>query len=316
MMGTGPFAVPTFESLLDSEHDVIALVTRPTPAARGRRKTPPNPMRDVGLASQFTILEPEDVNSEKARLQLSELKPDLLVVCDYGQILSNETLSIARLGGINLHGSLLPKYRGAAPVNWAIYNGDKKTGVTIIHMTPRLDGGPCLTKRELEIGPEESAIELEERLSLIGVGAVHEAIEMLTNWDGNAIIGELQDKTQATKARRLTKADGLVGWNRTAEQIKNQIRAFKPWPGTYTFLERESGAPLRLILDQVSIVEPPGEIEEAGYVLYCDGKKLFVATGRGALSIDQIQPTGKRVLKIDEFLRGYPVKVGEKFVQG
>ena len=313
MMGTGPFAVPTFESLLDSEHEVVGLVTRPTTRPRGRRKTPPNPMRDVGLERQLLMLEPADVNSDEARSQLSELRPDLLVVCDYGQILSNEMLSIARLGGINLHGSLLPKYRGAAPVNWAIFNGDKTTGVTVIHMTPRLDGGPCLTKREIEIGPEETAFELERRLSQIGVDAVNEAIEMLSGWDGTSVIGQLQDRAKATNARRLNKADGLVDWTCRAEQIKNQTRAFKPWPGTYTFLERADGEPLRLILDRVSRIDSAELNGEAGSVLYSDGKSLLVATGDGVLSIDQVQPTGKKVLKIDEFLRGYSVKVGDKF---
>src|SRR5690606_12869814 len=139
MMGTGPFAVQTFHWLLGSEHEVVALVTRPTPPPVGRRKSPANPMRDVGMEAELTILEPESINAPEATAELKRLAADLLVVCDYGQILSPEALSVTPLGGINLHASLLPKYRGSAPINWAIYRGEEVTGVSVIHMTPQLD---------------------------------------------------------------------------------------------------------------------------------------------------------------------------------
>ena len=145
LFGTGPFAVPSFETLIDSSHEVVALVTRPIANSGKRRKTAENPTRDLGVARDLPILDPIDINTQDSVDQLKSLNADLFVVCDYGQILSRDALGSAKLGGINLHGSLLPKYRGAAPIHWAIYNGDKETGVTIIHMTPRLDGGPCLT---------------------------------------------------------------------------------------------------------------------------------------------------------------------------
>ena len=168
LMGTGPFAVPSFQSLLHSRHQVVAVVTRPVPPARGRRKGPVNPVREMELNKHVPILDPPDVNAAAPRSQLAKFEADVLVVCDYGQILSVETLAVARLGGINLHGSLLPKYRGAAPVNWAIWHGEKETGVTVIHMTPRLDAGPCLAKQQTPIGPNEDAEQLEKPSSSQG----------------------------------------------------------------------------------------------------------------------------------------------------
>ena len=162
MMGTGPFAVPTLESLLDSSHEVVALVTRPSVAAqtRGKTKAPPNPMRELAESRGLPVLDPVNVNEDSFRPALIALRPELLVVCDYGQILSPAALSVAPLGGINLHGSLLPKYRGAAPVQWAIWRGEQETGVTVIHMTPRLDAGPNLAQLTTAIGPAETAAEL------------------------------------------------------------------------------------------------------------------------------------------------------------
>src|SRR5262245_45786141 len=146
VLGTGPFAAPMFESLLDSTHDVVALVTRPTPPPTARDKSPPNPMRQVAERRGLPVHAPLSINSDEGRELIEKLSPELLIVCDYGQILSPEILALAPLGGINLHASLLPKYRGAAPIQWALLNGERETGVTVIHMTPRLDGGPMLVQ--------------------------------------------------------------------------------------------------------------------------------------------------------------------------
>ena len=311
MMGTGPFAVPTFESLLDSQHDVAVLVTRPTPPVRSRAEAPRNPMREAAAARGIEVLSPADVNSEAARKQLASLRPALYVVCDYGQILSPETLSIPLLGGINLHGSLLPKYRGAAPVHWAILNGDRETGVTVIHMTPKLDGGPALTLRATPIGESETTAELEPRLALLGVEPVHEAIDMLAAWDRSSPIGTPQDPALACRAPRLKKADGAIDWSRSAVCIYNQFRALKPWPGTFIQWQRPNGPKLRLLLNDISIVERASpEGATPGSVLVSEGDNFQVATGDGILSLREIQPAGKRAMTIDEFLRGYPIPVG------
>ncbi len=312
MMGTGGFAVPTFSWLLDSGHEVPMLFTRPARTVHGRRKTPANPMRQLAEQHGVPVSAPESVNSGEPIAELAQLHADLLIVCDYGQILSPKALAVAPLGGINLHASVLPKYRGAAPINWAIYHGERETGVTVIHMTPRLDAGPCLISSRVAIGKTEDAVELECRLAEIGVQAVSEAITLLDSWDRESVLGTVQDASQATKAPRLKKADGVVDWTRSAEQISCQVRAFKPWPGTYTEWHGAGRQPLRLILEQAAVAETTHPTAEPGTVVDGPSGKLMVAAGSGTLELLQVQPAGKRVLSAAEFLRGYPLVAGER----
>lgn len=316
MMGTGGFAVPVFRWLLDSSHELPALITRPPKPVRGNRQPPRNPMREVAEAAGLSILMPESINDPQAQLQLKALNAELLIVCDYGQILSSSTLGLAPLGGINLHASLLPQYRGAAPINWAIYDGQQETGVTVIHMTAKLDAGPALVQHRTEIAPSENAIELEERLADLGVEAVAESLQVLESWDRNSLLGELQDPRAATRAPRLKKLDGRVDWSRTAQQIGDQVRAFTPWPGTYTHWLRGAGKAQRLLLGEVAVVSSTGpEVSlpqdgPPGHVVSTDGH-LCVATGDGVLSLLAIQPAGKRSMDVQTLLRGYPIRVGE-----
>lgn len=354
VLGTGPFGVPMLAWLLASPHPVRALVTRPTPLPTGREKGPVNPMRQLAESRNLPVFAPHSVNLPEGQALLADLAPDLLVVCDYGEILSAATLALAPLGGINLHASLLPKYRGAAPIQWALYHGEPETGVTVIHMTPRLDAGPILAVRRTPIGDEETHPELEARLAELGVEAVDEALRKLAAWDRVSPLGEPQDARLASRAPRLRKVHGEVDWSRTAEQIRNQVRAFKPWPGTYTFWHRTGHQPLRIVLDRVSVLglgvraaarvtgrpaeaapctpreesavqeQVQGTPEEKkgaatngfyepGEVVVSDGKQLIVATGEGALSILAVAPAGKRHMAIDEFLRGYRVREGDRF---
>jgi methionyl-tRNA formyltransferase len=313
MLGTGPFAVPTFRWLLDSGHEVPALVTRPPRAGRGGKVEPAGPMQQVAAERGLPVLAPESINSPQAHAALRELRPELLVVCDYGQILSSETLSLAPLGGINLHGSLLPKYRGAAPIQWAIYHGETETGVSVIHMTPRLDGGPIIAVRRTPIGPRETNEELEPRLAMLGVEAVREAIDLLARARPGEALGEPQDVSQATKAPRLSKTQGLVDWSRTDMQIVNQVRAFKPWPASYTHWIRATESP-RIILDEVSAADSTTpDTANPGEVVLVDKNRLLVATGLGLLSIDRVQPAGKKSMPVAEWLRGQTLKVGDRF---
>ena len=329
MFGTGPFAVPTFHSLLDSNHDVLALVTRPIQDAGKRRKTSENPTRDLGESQAIEIFDPPSANDEVFVAKLVSLSADLFVVCDYGQILSRKCLAAAKMGGINLHGSLLPKYRGAAPINWAIYNGETHTGITIIHMTPKLDGGPCLAQVTTEIGENETTEQIEPRLAELGVEAVHDSIKMLEQWDGSSPIGEIQDPRLATKAPRLKKSDGLIDWTKSAVQIANQIRAFQPWPGSFTNWHADYlKQPMRTIVHQAMVVgdsestehdsqnsEPePINLElPPGQVVACNKKRLWIQTGDGILSITQIQPAGKKPMPIADFLRGNQPAIGQQF---
>jgi methionyl-tRNA formyltransferase len=322
MFGTGPFAVPTFTRLLNAATDqIVAVVTRPIDDPGQRRKSSANPMRDAAEAhnlqclpeQSLPILAPVDANAAEFVNQLGALQPDLLVVCDFGQILSAECLATARLGGINLHGSLLPKYRGAAPIHWAIYHGEATTGVSVIHMTGKLDGGPILTRAATPIAPEETTETLEPRLAQLGVTPVLSAIELLRGWDGSTALGEPQDPAQATRARRLRKEDALLKWKRSAVQLANQVRAFQPWPGTYTQIQRASGEPLRLIVLRTVVVDsetPSGAVP--GEVVLVTPNSLSVATGRGLLALEQVQPAGKKPMPIAAFLRGNPIQAGDR----
>jgi methionyl-tRNA formyltransferase len=315
MMGTGPFAAPTFRALFDTPHAVLVLVTQPRRDVAREKSAPEPPMRALAHERGTPVLDPADINTADAREALARLSPDLFIVADYGQILSEETLAVARFGGINLHGSLLPKYRGAAPINWAIYHGDAETGVTVIHMTPRVDAGPTLAQAHVQIGAEEDAVELEHRLAELGAPLVARSIGELAAGRRAALP---QDSAQASPARRLRKTDGIIDWSRSAVEIKNQVRALEPWPKTYTFWPRAEG-PLRLILGRVSVADAPPE-EGAmsnvapGKVLKANGDNLLIATGAGPLAVHQLQPAGKRMLSVSEFVRGYPLAVGDTLV--
>ncbi len=317
LFGTGPFAVPSFQSLIESSHEVLALVTRPITDAGNRRKTAENPTRDLAEAHGLVVFDPPSCNDEPFVEKLSAFAADLFVVCDYGQILSRECLAAARLGGINLHGSLLPKYRGASPINWAIYHGDTQLGVTIIHMTARLDGGPCLAVASMHVTIEQSAADVEPLLAELGIAPVHRAIEILEQWDGESLIGEIQDQKRATKAPRLTKTDGQIDWSRSAREIVNQIRAFQPWPGTYTHWQAEHlKQPLRLIVHSATAIETSESglpNLRPGQVAICDKDRLLIQTGDGYLSIKLLQPAGKRVMPIEEFLRGHRPSIDDRF---
>jgi len=310
MIGTGPFAAPTFRTLYATPHFIVALITAPLRPVRGRRPVPSSPNREIALEHGTPIFDPENVNCAESRTRLAECQADLLVVCDYGQILSGETLGTTRLGGINIHGSLLPKYRGAAPVNWAIYHGETETGVSVIHMTPKLDAGPVIAMDRTPIDPEETADQLENRLAEMGARLVGQALGAL---DSGRVEAVPQDVSQASKAPRLKKTDGLIDWTRTAAQIKNHIRAVQPWPKAYAFWHRPDGPPLRLIVGPVTVTDTPDPTAPPGSVLEATRDRLVVAAGQGALLMSTLQPAGKRILTVEEFLRGYPAQPGESF---
>lgn len=310
VMGTGPFAVPTLRALYDSPHQVLALATQPERPGHKGRPAPKNPMRLAAEERGTPILDPENINAGEVRAALARFEPELFVVADYGQILAGETLAVAPQGGINLHGSLLPKYRGAAPINWALYNGDAETGVTVIRMTPRVDAGPSLAQARTPIDPDENAVELERRLAELGAPLVCRTTDELAAGRARSLP---QDRNLASPARRLRKSDGQIDWSRTAQQIKNQVRALEPWPKSYTFWGRQDGEPLRLILGRSQVLPAAGVHVEPGTVIAADRGELTIAAGSGALRILELQPAGKRLLGAEEFLRGYPVRAGDRF---
>jgi methionyl-tRNA formyltransferase len=308
LMGTGPFALPTFRQLYATHHDIVAVVTSPLSPQRGKEPAPIGEVRELAQNHNTPLFDPKNINIPDSHKQLSKFKADLMVVCDYGQILSAATLSVTTLGGINLHASLLPKYRGAAPINWAIYHGDTNTGVTVIHMTPKVDAGPCIAQAEAVIDPEETAVELEIRLADLGAWLVLRTIDALKSGNLQAIA---QDPAVASKAPRLKKTDGLIDWSRPAVAIKNQVRALEPWPKTYTFWHRQNGQPMRLILGPVALADAGSSIP--GTVIDATNDRLVIAAGSGAVALKSIQPVGKRLMPIAEFLRGHKVQAGDRF---
>lgn len=315
LMGTGPFAVPSFEALAAAGHRILQVVTRPERPGPGNRPPVKSPVRVWADVRGLPVIAPESINAAEAVEMLSASEPDLLVVCDYGQILRPETLATARLGGINLHGSLLPAYRGAAPVQWAVLCGDRETGVSVIHMTPKLDAGPILTSRRTAIEAKETAGQLESRLSKIGVEATLEAIERLRHGESAAerSPGEPQDPERASRAPRLSKRDGRIVWTRPAEELEWHVRGMHPWPGAYTEIPASGGRksqPVRLTITDVDSTDRPVlEGTEAGTV-QIDQSQLSVAAGDRWLRINRLKPAGRREMDAEEWLRGRPVTDG------
>ena len=315
VMGTGPFAVPMFRALVESPHEIVAVVTRPDHAPPGR-KPPANPMRQAATAAGIGILDPEKVNEPAAVTMLAALRPDLLVVCDYGQILSRDLLGVPRLGGINLHGSLLPRHRGAAPVQWAIREGDAVSGVSVIHMTPALDAGNVIVACSTPVGGRETAAELEPRLADLGAGAVIDAVQRMqaavAATGTVAGIGIPQDAAKATRAARLSKQDGVVDWSLPAATIERLRRALEPWPRLTTFFTRGDGQRQRLVLEDVEVAtHPDAAAAAAGSVLDTSAGRIVVACGGGtAVAITRVVPEGRRGMPAADYLRGSPLLPG------
>jgi methionyl-tRNA formyltransferase len=317
MMGTGTFAEPTFEALLNGPHPVVGLVTQPDRVAgqeRGSTRQTGRGMKNIAQERDISTFQPESINAPEGVAGLRALKPDLLVVAAYGQILSKDVLAVPSRGGINVHASLLPKYRGAAPVAWAIYHGEVETGVTIIRMSVYLDAGEMLAQETIPIGPDETAGELEARLASLGARLAGQVVDRIASGDATGI---KQDKTQATRAPKLTKEHGLIDWSRTAEQVCRQIRAMQPWPTAYTFLHRQGQQPLRLIVCKATtLTSAKAEAARPGDVVLRPGEigKLVVGAGNNTLvEIVELQPAGKKRMSAAELLRGHRLQAGDRF---
>jgi methionyl-tRNA formyltransferase len=316
MMGTGSFAEPTFLQMIDSPRPVVGLVTQPDRATgkeRGSTRQARQGMKEIAIERGIPVLQPESINTPEGVAALKTLEPDLLVVAAYGQILSKEVLAVPPLGGINVHASLLPKYRGAAPINWAIYHGEAQSGVTIIRMSISLDAGDILAQEAIDILPDETAGELESRLGPLGAKL---AIDIVNKLAQGPVPGRPQDKSLVTKAPKLTKEHGLIDWSRTAVGVCNQIRAMQPWPTAYTFLHRAGLEPVRLIVHRVSPLPTGGEgpgVRGLGAV-FADNLKLFAHCGDcTSIELLELQPAGKRRMSAQDFLRGNPIPPDARF---
>ncbi len=313
MMGTGLFAEPTFETLLAGPDEIVGLVTQPDRDAgekRGSTRQTGKGMKAIASGHGLPVLQPESINAPEGVLALRELRPDLLVVAAYGQILSREVLGLPPLGGINVHASLLPKYRGAAPIAWAIYHGETRTGVTIIRMTVGLDAGDMLAQEAVDIGPDETTGEVEARLAVLGARLASGVIQGL---HAGPVPGSKQDLSQVSKAPKMTKEHGSLDWTRTGPELCAQVRAVQPWPTAYTFWHRPGQEPLRLLIFRAR--SRPLTAEEGGApgdLLAAQDVLTVVAGGGTAVEILEIQPAGKKRMTAAEFLRGRPPRRGDR----
>lgn len=310
MMGTGPFAEPTFQALLDaSEHKVLALVTNPDRPS-GKDRVMERPIKQLAQQRGVPVFQPESPNTAESVATLRRWEAELLVVADYGHILAAQVLGTASRGGINVHGSLLPKYRGAAPIVWALLNGEKETGVTVIRMSTQLDAGHMLAQEAVEILADETAGQLEARLAPLGAQLALQVISQIA--DGTAH-GVPQDPAKVTKAPKLKKEHGLIDWTQSADQIARHIRAMQPWPTAYTYWHRPTGSPVRLQIFQAQLL-PVTTRHKPGTVAHVSPDMLGIAAGDGTvLSLLRIQAAGKKELPVVDFLRGQPLEVGQKF---
>lgn len=314
LMETGSFGVPTVKKLYESRHEIAALVTQPKPEPRpGREPLPDSEVVQLAEAHGTPILRFAKIKSPEAVEQLKALNADVFFICDYGQILSTEGIQAAKFGGINLHGSILPKYRGAAPVQWTLLNGDVKAGATVIHITPQVDAGPILSIVETDVDPNETADVLEARLAELGAPEVLRAFDQLELDPEHIATACVQDETLACGAPKLKKQMSQIDWTESAETIRNKVRAFEPWPRTFTTWQKSAKKPpMRIILLPIPEILPMEVPQgtEPGTVLAV-GEVLAVASGKGVLGIRQIQPAGKKPQSIADFLCGNAIQVGD-----
>ena len=293
-LGTPAFAVATLERVVEAGHEVLAVVTQPD-RPRGRGQTPaPPPVKQAALRLGLPVYQPERVRRPEAVERLRELSAEAMVVVGYGQIIPQAVIDLVPLGIINVHGSLLPRYRGAGPIQWAILNGETRTGVTTMRIDAGLDTGEMLLKAETEIGAEENAIELGGRLAAMGAGLL---VETLAGLSGGTIVAEKQDGAQATWAPLLKKEDGLIDWTRDAAAIHNQVRGLQPWPGAYTTFR---GQWLHVWKSRLG----PGSAPAAPGTTHRMANRLAAACGSGWLELLEVQMEGRKRLPAADFANG------------
>jgi methionyl-tRNA formyltransferase len=304
-MGTPTFAIPGLNEIHRRGIEIAAVVTRPDrPAGRGKALTMP-PVKERGLELGLDLWQPSSLKAPNFIDRIKELQPDLFVISAYGKFIPDELLSLARYRGINLHPSLLPRYRGAAPIQWALINGDSRTGVTIIEVAEKMDAGAIYSQKSVDIFPDDNAGTLFTKLAEEGGRLLADAVEQIAEGKGDP---QPQDESKVTLAPRLSKEEGRINWQMSATDINNRIRGFYPWPGAFTTLSTPKGArSLKIIQARVF----PGGGGRPGEVLEADGDVLIVSTGDGTLRLLEVQLEGKRPLAAEDFLRGHRIASGE-----
>lgn len=300
-MGTPDFAAATLQALIDGPDEVVAVITQPDRAkGRGKKLTPP-PVKVLAEAVGIPVLQPTKIKTENFRHGLLSYQADLMVVTAYGRILPEALLTLAPLGCINVHGSLLPQYRGAAPIQWAVINGEPETGVTIIQMNAGMDTGDVLLSAKIATSPDETAGSLYDKLAVLGSATLLTAIAGLQEGTISPIP---QDHSLATLAPMLHKDDGLIDWQQDAAVIERLIRGLDPWPSAFCYVNGK-----RLRLFQPEVVHQDSE-QQPGTVVFADKRGIAIACGRNTLLVKEIQPEGKKRMPVESFLCGHPLVVG------
>jgi len=303
-MGTPDFAVPSLREIGKSNHQIISVVTGPDkPRGRGQ-KLSKTPVKEAAEKLNLTILQPEKLDSPEFSKQIEKLEPDIFVVVAF-RILPESLLQIPRKGAINLHASLLPRYRGAAPINWAIINGERETGITIFQIKPEVDTGEILYQEKIEIKEDDTAGSLHDKLSRIGAKALVRVLDMIERGEVKPIP---QNEKLATYAPKIKPEMGRIDWSKEAKNIKNLIHGLSPVPGAFSFFKNKRVRFLK------ANVEDTGTSYSPGTIVYLDKKCMKIQTGRGLLLPSILQTEGKKPLTVTEFIKGFRGNTGDRFI--
>jgi len=305
--GTPQFAVPTLRRLLDSAHPVAGVITQPDrPRGRGQQISHA-PVKALALQRGIAVYQPDRLKPPEVADTLRAWNPDLGVVAAYGRIIPEHLLAIPRFGMINVHASLLPKYRGAAPVHRAVINGDDQTGVTIMRVVKELDAGGMFAKVTRPIGPDETSDVVEAALADAGADLLLTVVDQIASGSSRE---DPQNEAQATYAPRLTKEEGLIDWTLSASRLHNRVRGLYPWPHAYTFL---NGTRLIVLRSAVAASAASASASSPGTILRATSEAVHVATGEGELAILEVRPEGRRAMHVHDFLLGHRLAAGEAF---
>jgi len=305
--GSAQFSVSSLKALLEAGQNICCVVTQPDRLKGRGLHLEGTPVKACAIESGLQIYQPLRINTQKAVKFLKELNPDLFIVIAYGQILSEEILSIPSILAINSHASILPKYRGAAPINRVLICGEKTTGVTLMKMTEKMDAGPIIAKKEIEVSDEDTAITLEEKLSVLSAQML---IESLDSIEKKTYALSPQDETKASLAPKLKKEDGLIDWGKGAKEIYNLVRGCIVWPGAFTYYK---GKLLKIFKAKVIGVLGNQGIREPGEIVAVSKEGIVVAAGRDDLVVEELQIEGKKRMGVEEFISGHKISSGERF---
>lgn len=303
-LGTPEFAVPSLEMLINEGYEVVAVVTQPDkPKGRGNKMSAP-PVKEFALEHDILVLQPSKIKTPEFVEQIRSLSPDLLITAAYGKILSKDLLDVPPMGCINVHGSLLPAYRGAAPINWAVINGEKTTGITTMFTDVGLDTGDMLLKSELAIGPDTSVGELHDKMAILGAEVLKNT---LTELKKGSLERKPQDDALSSYAPMMSKELGLIDWSKTAQHIHDLVRGTDPWPGAYTFLKGD-----RMRVWQTRLISYNAENCPDGEILQVDKQGIIVKCSDGYILLKEIQFDSSKRMSVGDYIRGHQIDVGEQ----